>query len=143
MTIITHDLLPKQKTRKHNMKVKIELYAYATELWDELEDSGFISRVKEIPQLGVIKVVKKLAKSRYDYIILQLYFHQIIKKNLQSHLRLSYNNYVSGEVFQSSFEGIDDKPSIADILQLLCIIYNIGHFYNTFTASRAVTMLAS
>ena len=143
MTIITHDLLPKQKTRKHNMKVKIELYAYATELWDELEDSGFISRVKEIPQLGVIKVVKKLAKSRYDYIILQLYFHQIIKKNLQSHLRLSYNNYVSGEVFQSSFDGIDDKPSIADILQLLCIIYNIGHFYNTFTASRAVTMLAS
>lgn len=52
MTIITHDLLPKQKTRKHNMKVKIELYAYATELWDELEDSGFISRVKEIPQFS-------------------------------------------------------------------------------------------
>ena len=143
MTIITHELLPKQKTRKHNMKVEIDLYAYATELWDELENSGFITRVKEIPQLGVIKVVKKLAKSRYDYIILQLFFHQIIKKNLQRHLRLSYNNYVSGAAFQSNFEEIDDKPSIADILQLLCIIYNIGHFYNTFTASRAVTMLAS
>lgn len=143
MTIISHELLPKQKTRKHNMKVEIDLYDYATELWDELENSGFITRVKEIPQLGVIKVVKKLAKSRYDYIILQLYFHQIIKKNLQSHLRLSYNNSVSREAFQSTFEGIDKQPSIADILQLLCIIYNIGHFYNTFTASRAVTMLAS
>lgn len=143
MTIITYELLPKQKTRRHNMKVEIDLYAYAAELWDELENSGFITRVKEIPQLGVIKVVKKLAKSRYDYIILQLYFHKIIKKNLQRYLRLSYNNYVSGESFQSTFEGIDNKPSIADILQLLCIIYNIGHFYNTFTASRAVTVLAS
>ena len=80
MTIITYELLPKQKTRRHNMKVEIDLYAYAAELWDELENSEFITRVKEIPQLGVIKVVKKLAKSRYDYIILQLYFHKIIKK---------------------------------------------------------------
>ena len=33
--------------------------------------------------------------------------------------------------------------SILDFLQLLTIVYNIGHFYNTFTASRAITMLAS
>lgn len=39
---------------------------------------GIINRVKEIPQLGVIKVAKRLAKTRYDYIMLQLYLHQMI-----------------------------------------------------------------
>ena len=96
MTIITHDLLPKQKTRKHNMKVKIELYAYATELWDELEDSGFISRVKEIPQLGVIKVVKKLAKSRYDYIMFpERYFKVVLRGLMINHqLQIYYSCFV-------------------------------------------------
>ena len=31
---------------------------------------------------------------------------------------------------------------MGDIFQLLTIIYNVGHFYNTFTASRAITMIA-
>ena len=34
-------------------------------------------------------------------------------------------------------------PSIGDILQLLTLVYNIGHFYNTLTASRAITLLAN
>lgn len=32
---------------------------------------------------------------------------------------------------------------MGDIFQILTIVYNIGHFYNTFTASRAVTMISS
>lgn len=28
-------------------------------------------------------------------------------------------------------------------MQMMSIVYNIGHFYNTFTASRAVTMMAT
>ena len=31
---------------------------------------------------------------------------------------------------------------MGDIFQLLTIIYTVGHFYNTFTASRAITMIA-
>lgn len=141
---ITYDLLPKQKSCKHNMEVKIDIYPYATQLCEELEHIGIINRIKEIPQLGVIKVVKKFSKTRYDYIMLQLYLHQMIKKHLMKHLRLTYNNYVIAKEFRSDYEYINkDKPSILDILQLLTIVYNIGHFYNTFTASRAVTMLAS
>lgn len=141
---ITHDLLPKQRSRKHNLKVEIDIYPYATELYEELEHIGIINRVKEIPQLGVIKVAKRLAKTRYDYIMLQLYLHQMIKNHLQGHLRLTYNNYVAAKEFRKDYKYIKkDKPSIGDILQLLTIVYNIGHFYNTFTASRAVTMLAS
>ena len=141
---ITHDLLPKQRTHKHDLKVEIDIYPYATELYMELDNVGIITRVKEIPQLGIIKVTKRLAKTRYDYIMLQLYLHQMIKNHLQEHLRLTYNNCVKTKEFPNSYKYINNKEaSIGDILQLLTIVYNIGHFYNTFTASRAVTMLSS
>lgn len=141
---INHDLLPRQRLRKHNLKVEIDIYPYATELYEELERIGIINRIKEIPQLGVIKVAKRLAKTRYDYIMLQLYLHQMIKNHLQGHLRLTYNNYVAAKEFRNDYLYIkEEKPSIGDVLQLLTIVYNIGHFYNTFTASRAVIMLAS
>lgn len=81
---INYDLLPKQKTQKHNLGVEIDLYPYATELYEELDKMGIIERIKEIPQLGVIKVKKKLAKTRFDYVMLQLYLHKLIKNRLQS-----------------------------------------------------------
>ena len=63
---IKYDLLQKFKTRKHNLMVEIDIYPYATELYEELDSIGIIERVKEIPQLGVIKVKKKFAKTRFD-----------------------------------------------------------------------------
>lgn len=142
---ITYDLLPKQKTRKHNLEVEIDIYPYASELHEELERIGIIDRVKEISHLGIIKVPKKLSKTRYDYIMLQLYLHQLIKNHLQRYLKYTYNNVVAATEFRNDYQYIDKKtkPSIGDVLQLLTIVYNIGHFYNTFTASRAVTILAS
>lgn len=141
---IKYDLLPKQKSRKHNLRVEIDLYPYATELYEELDNIGIIGRVKEIPQLGVIKVKKKLAKARFDYVMLQLYLHKLIKTHLQGDLRFTYNNYINSKEFRNDYVYPDkkNKPSMGDILQLLTIVYNVGHFYNTFTASRAITMLA-
>ncbi len=141
---IKYDLLPKQKTRKHNLGVETDLYPYATELYQELDSIGIIDRIKEIPQLGVIKVKKKLAKTRFDYVMLQLYLHKLIKSNLQRDLRFTYNNYINAKEFRQDYSYTDNKskPSMGDIFQLLTIVYNIGHFYNTFTASRAITMLS-
>ena len=141
---IKYDLLPKQKTQKHNLKVEIDLYPYATELYEELDKIGIIKRIKEIPQLGVIKVKKKLAKTRFDYVMLQLYLHKLIKTHLQGDLRYTYNNYINSKEFREDYSYLDKKnrPSMGDIFQLLTIIYNVGHFYNTFTASRAITMLS-
>ena len=141
---IKHDLLPKQKTRKHNLRVEIDLYPYATDLYQELDSIGIIDRIKEIPQLGVIKVKKKLAKTRFNYVMLQLYLHKLIKSNLQGDLRFTYNNYINAKEFRKDYSYTDkkNKPSMGDIFQLLTIVYNIGHFYNTFTASRAITMLS-
>ncbi|GAB1475213.1 hypothetical protein MASR2M70_00450 [Bacillota bacterium] len=145
MRIIEHNLLPKQKARKTGLNVKIDLYDYASELYDELDTLGIINRVKEVPQLGLIKVPKKLMKTRYDYTLLQLYFHHLIKKNIQSKLLYSYNNYLNTDQFPSEFRYSrgSEKATIADLIQILTIVYNIGHFYNTFTASRSVIMLAT
>lgn len=141
---IKHDLLPKQKTRKHNLMVEIDLYHYATDLYQELDSIGIIDRIKEIPQLGIIKVKKKLAKTRFDYVMLQLYLHKLIKSKLQGYLRFTYNNRIEAKEFRQDYSYTDkkNKPSMGDIFQLLTIVYNIGHFYNTFTASRAITMLS-
>lgn len=141
---IKYDLLPKQKTQKHNLRVDIDLYPYATELYNELDRIGIIDRIKEIPQLGVIKVKKKFAKTRFDYMMLQLYLHKLIKTNLQGDLRYTYNNYINSKEFREDYiyPNKKHKPSMGDIFQLLTIVYNVGHFYNTFTASRGITMLA-
>lgn len=144
MDKITYDLLPKQKNRKHSHKFVIDIYPCAYELHKELEKKGVIERIQEIPQLGVIRAPKKYKKSRYDYVMLQLYLHQLIKSNLQEYLEKSYNNKVAANEFGETYTYANSqmKVSIADIIQILTIVYNIGHFYNTFTASRAVTLLA-
>lgn len=143
MSKIKYDLLPKQKIQKHNVEVDIDIYKLADELWEELDKIGVIDRIKEIPQLGVIRVKKKFAKTRYDYMMLQLYLHQLIKHKMQGDLRYTYNNYISAKEFGNDYAYPDrkNKPSMGDVLQLLTIMYNVGHFYNTFTASRAITMI--
>lgn len=59
---IKYDILPKSKAQKHNLMVDIDLYPYATELYEELDSIGIIERIKKIPQLGVIRVKKNLQK---------------------------------------------------------------------------------
>lgn len=141
---IIHDLLPKKKRRTQNSKVDISIYAYTEELLEELNHQGIIDRMKAVPQLGVIKVGKQFEKSRYDYVMLQLYFHQLIKNKLKNSLELTYNNPISASEFCDNFSYNAEykKASVGDVIQILTIVYNIGHFYNTFVASRAVIMLA-
>lgn len=144
-TDIEHDLLKKQKRRKSSSNVKVDVYELATELFEELDVLGIIERLKATPQLGAIRVKKHLKKSRYDYTILQLYFHQLIKKNLQDQLEPTYNNLVNANEFRGGLKYLKNKwkPSIGDLLQILTIVYNIGHFFNTFVSSRAAVIYAA
>ena len=140
--LLQHNLLPKHKHRKNGLNVNIDLYELATELYNELDALGIIERTRKIPQLGLIRVTRNLSKTRYDYIMLQLYFHQLIKPNLSTVLKLSYNNYLSQNDFlQDTITFSGKKITIADVMQIMSIIYNIGHFKNTFTSSRAIVML--
>lgn len=143
--IIKHNLVKKQKARKTSSLVDIDVYHWAEELYDELEKQGVIQRVKDTNQLGVIRVAKHLTKSRYDYMLLQLYFHQLIRKDtaLQSSLEYSYGNYVRPSEFHRELDYIDkQKITVGDLLQILTISYNIGHFYNTFVSSKAAVAFA-
>lgn len=140
-----YNLLPKVKSRSNEVKADINLFYYAEELYSELNRIGIIDRMSTIPHLGPIKVTSALKKSRLDYVFLQLYFHQIIKSELKTELKYTYNSKLYDKDFccEDSFIAKENIVTIADVLQILSIIYNIGHFYNTFTASRAAIMYAN
>lgn len=145
---IKHDLLPKQKPRKHGLNVVVDLFPLATELYEEIDKLDLINRLKQVKQLGTINVSKNLIKTRYDYVILQLYFHQIIRKNIQSELKYSYNNKLRTTDLLKGYELFDndltdsEPVTLADVMQILAIAYNVGHFYNTFVASKAIMLLS-
>lgn len=138
MSIITHNLLPKQKE-----ETKVTLYTAAESLYDGLEEAEIVNRMKEVPQLGLIHAPKRLMRTRYDYVFLQLYFHQLINTELKRQLKFSYNNRLSSKELSGDDKCLSEcNATIGEILQCLVIAYNIGHFFDTFTASRAVVMLA-
>lgn len=141
---IKHDLLPTQKMINQNLYVELNLYEHANELLKELDKIGLVQRLKDTAQLGAIKVTKELRRSRFDYTLLQLYLHQLVRCNLHTELTLTYNNVVRlSEFGNNAIAKLDiDKFTVGDIMQVLTIASNLGHFYNTFTASTAVTLLA-
>jgi hypothetical protein len=142
---VEHEIVKKIKNPKTMLKASIDLYAFASELWEELENKGYIAHLQAIPQLGNIKVKKYLRKTRYDYVLLQLYLHQIAKTHLKTELEYSYSNVIKEKEFANKqLQQLSGKwPTIGDLLQVLVIAYNLGHFSNTFTASRAAVMLAN
>lgn len=148
MVTISRDLLGKQKKRKNNLSVRLDLYPYGSEFFKELESRGFIERLDQVKQLGLIKVPKSFTKSRYDYIALQLYLHRMVSK-LQKcpdfKLDFSYGNFVKEDAFGLNFgyRSLATDPSVAEAIQILCLAYNLGHCQNTFTASRALVMAAN
>ena len=67
MNPIEHDLL-QSKNHKKKSKCQIDLYHYTNELYNELISLNIIDRMKEIPQLGLIRV--KEIYQNLDMIIL-------------------------------------------------------------------------
>ncbi len=138
-----YNILPKAKSRSTDVKIDIDIFPHAKELYSELKRIGIIERLSLIPHLGPIKVKSSLKKTRLDYIFLQLYFHQLIKNELKTELKYTYNSKISDKDFLCTSSLISKNTvTIADILQILSIVYSAGHFYNTFTASRAIIMCA-
>ena len=72
-----------------------------------------------LPQLGVIKVKKKLAKTRFDYVVLQLYLHKLIKTHPQGDLRYTYNNYINSKEFREDYNNQSSNHLVASITKLL------------------------
>lgn len=142
--LISCNLISNPKSRVNNLETQIDIFNHTTELYNELDSMGIIERLREIPQLGGIKVPKKVSKTRFDYIMLQMYLHHIINKKLKEKLKYSYSNKITKKEFGENGKFcVKTTTTIFDVLQVLILVYNIGHFYNTFTASHAVIMMAS
>lgn len=142
---VSHNILPKhrKRTRSTNYNVDIELYPIATELYNELDRKNYIKRIQEVPQLGAIKVSKNISKSRYDYAMLQLYLHQLVRKHLNKRLEKTYSNRIHEEDFicRLDYNNLDREPTFMDAMQVMTLSYNVGHFYDTFVTSRACVEL--
>ena len=139
---LTYKIIVSPRKKSNSYQVQIDGYRYLEELWGAIEEKGIIQRLEDIPQLGSIDVSATLKKTRYDYVMLQLYLHQFIRQNINEKLKISYNNYLSKDDLniQNDIKIDGFKPTIADAMQMFVVLYNMGHFYNTFCASRAVIM---
>lgn len=139
------ELTIKRNATKRKKQVHPILYKLAEELYNELESIGIIDRLRTIPQLGVIRVKEECKRTRYEYMGLQVYLHQIIKQDLSIKLKYGYSGYVKPQCFDSSLRSeycIDQQATIGELLQIMVIIYNIGHVANTFVASQAELVFA-
>jgi hypothetical protein len=73
----------------------------------------------------------------------QLYLHHILRKTQKVRLVYSYGTKLFTKNTQYNRVPIPEDTTMADALQILTILYNIGHFYNTFCASRAIIVQAN
>ena len=70
------DIFKKHDRIKRSKPVEFDLYPLSEQLFDEFDRIGVIERLKAIPQLGSIPVSQNLQKSRYDYVVLQIWLHK-------------------------------------------------------------------
>jgi len=122
------------------IRKEIEFYLYLEALKEELSKLGFYQRLEQIPQLGLIRVSAAYLKKRQTYMMMQLFLHDVCRRNKTLKSRFSYGTYISAKDLGITKKIIMDgkQPSIADAEQILVLSSNIGHFYNTFASSRAM-----
>lgn len=135
-----------QRRQAKAIKKTGELYERPASLYEELDRIGIIDRMKEIPQLGIIGVKRNFKFSKYDYMVLQLFFHKMIRKNddINKSLTYTYNNYLHvNKLLGDAGVKSNERITIMELLQIFTIVQNIGHFYNTFITSKAIIMSSS
>lgn len=140
MKHIVEDIFKRiDRTKKHK-PVELDLYPLSEELFDEFERMGMIDRLKSVPQLGSIAINNCLSKTRYDYLILQLWLHKKTHDLINEILEYSYASTMHKEDFVHNFpfSPPHEKPTVEEFIQTFSLVYNIGHCCNTFLASRAM-----
>lgn len=123
------------KTFSYNLsghgKIEVELYDYAQKYLEFMEDINVIDRLANTDQLGALTNVHHGAHyTRYEYVLLQWYLIYKVKENLED-TGFGSEKDDFGEVNQ-----LENPPTVAEILQSLSLLANMGHFPDTFAASK-------
>lgn len=121
----------KQRSTKKSVE-DIEVTALAKEFFGELERCGYIKKLKETPHFGSHRVQGAKRRSRYDYVCQQIYLHSIARNAMKADIMM----YSYGHELKCLKAG-EKKVSLWDAELVFVMSYNIGHFYNTFSASCA------
>lgn len=109
------------------------LFGEAVELMDVLENRGLIEKTKNVCQLGTMRFVYPGAHhTRYEYIFTQL----MLISNIVATKGVRRNVEISLSSALGEYEAFGYKISGGALLQCLAMLSNIGHMYDTFTASR-------
>ncbi|MBU8852744.1 hypothetical protein [Priestia megaterium] len=109
------------------------MYPYTLELYEFLKRFKYDLKFHSTKQLGAIQYLLKGAHhTRYEYIFLQwTLIHQL--KEQAKGLGLNSNNIGIDNLI---LPNIEKKPTGGEILQCLSLLTNMGHFPDTFSASK-------
>lgn len=117
--------------------IKVYMYKEPKEVYDFLSYYQFDNKLNELNQLGAMRHVLKGAHyTRYEYMLLQMLLINRIGRGKKS----------VGLSDEFRFEELNLKGnylSKAALLQCLAILTNIGHFPDTYTASKVWLHLLS
>ena len=124
------------KKIKYNLsghgQLTLYLYQYAEKLFEVVCSHNYDAKFNQTNQLGALKRVLPGAHyTRYEYILLQWYLiHELKQRKLDTGLGSN------GSILQGfEVEGLDALTG-GDLLQCLVLLTNMGHFPDTFSASR-------
>ena len=112
-------------------QLRTYMYPHTVKLYDFLCKYNFDKKFYSTKQLGAIQYLLKGAHhTRYEYILLQwTLIHQLKIKAQGSGL----NSKTTSQALK--LNGYDNHTR-AEILQCLCLLTNMGHFPDTFSASK-------
>lgn len=128
-----------------NIKYNLPGYGFATcivfdateKYLNLFEEYGLIEKSKKVSQLGVMKYIYPGAHhTRYEYIFTQMMLISnivISKGTVQRNVEIS----LGSELMELKAKDIfDKKVTGGDVLQILPLLSNLGHMYDTFAASK-------
>lgn len=109
------------------------IYSHTEALNEFLGDYGHIERLQRLDQLGRLRDVFPGAHhTRYEYVFLQWALISELSNVKDSKLGLNTEKQIVGKLPNQA-----KYPTVAEILQCLVLLLNIGYLEGTFAASRA------
>ena len=123
-------------------EIRIKLFETSGNVYSLLNGYFLIDKLKNIAQLGSIRFAfPGLHHTRYEYVVLQLYFIQLLEQNkneleyLPTTSNINLDKFI--QFFGEEFEEVRSiRLSNIEFLQILVLLSNIGHFPETFAASK-------